>query len=470
MSEAWKERFAEAQRVLGQALDSAKLGEDRELAAQIRDEGHALVRLLFGLLRMTKVHASDNYAFDKPLQELAETLDRLVDLLGVVHLLAVENQVYLNDVRVRFMERGEGAAELGEELRRLDVGGLTFHAPPSVEQLRLLIRGFARPPVGAVSRQALSAQLAAKGATNIELHGLFRFRTSGEEVQADTGRDPHLVLHRAVGIIDKTWDDLVAGRIPNALPLRRAVTEILELGPELRGVWEDPPEVSAMAAHTMRVARYCIMVGRALGLTEDSVQDLGLAAMFHDMGYAAREGAVAATAHSAGKPGRAPPFARHPGSGARLLLQQRGFHEAKIRRALAALEHHRDYDDHRGRPALFSRILRICEDYDNLVRQRGGGQSPPDALARMVAGAGRRYDPVILQVFINVMGAYPPGTLMQLKDGRVVRSLSAARADRTWDRPLCRLEVQADGTRLEDDEWLVDLALEGDVAGTLDRI
>ncbi|RME20556.1 MAG: hypothetical protein D6798_20230, partial [Deltaproteobacteria bacterium] len=167
---------------------------------------------------------------------------------------------------------------------------------------------------------------------------------------------------------------------------------------------------------------------------------------------------------------QAPPTARHPGAGARLLLQQRGFHEAKIRRVLAALEHHRDFDDPRGRPSLFARILRICEDYDNLVRPRGGGQSPPDALARMVAGAGTRFDPVILQVFINVLGAWPPGTLLQLEDGRIVRSLSVARSAETWDRPLCRLEVQADGVRIEGEDWRVDLALEGEVAGSIERI
>ena len=39
------------------------------------------------------------------------------------------------------------------------------------------------------------------------------------------------------------------------------------------------------------VCRLSLMIARAVNLSEEALQDLGLLSMFHDMGYAAREGA-----------------------------------------------------------------------------------------------------------------------------------------------------------------------------------
>lgn len=461
MSDAEERQVSDDQLSLGKALERALASEDRELAAQVRDGGLNLVRLLFGLLRLNRVHAADNQVFVKPLQDLHDVLEHLVDLLGVVHLIAVEDQVYVNDVRVRMHDRGEGAAELGQELRRLQVGGVSFHEVPSVDHLRVFIQAFGAPPLGVESKAALTALLAKRGADMLELHGLFRFRTSEQAVDQPE-HDPRVVATRATSVVDETWDNLVGNRVPNPLPLRRAVTEILHMGPGLEGLWDDPRGSSAFGGHTLRVTRYALFLAQGCGLSEEAIQDLGLAVMFHDIGYAAREGAIAPSGKDPGDPGYAPPYERHSAAGARLLLRQRGFHEAKIRRALSALEHHRDYDHPGRRPSLFARIIRICEDYDNLVRRKGGNMAPPEAVARLISGAGTRYDPVLVKVFVNVMGAWPPGTLLQLEDGRLVRSVSTARSIETWATPLARIEVNADGTPASGLPR-IDLALEGRV-------
>lgn len=437
--------LVEAQERLGKALERARAGEDRELAAQVRELGQQLARLLFGLLRMTRVHASDNEAFDKPLHDLQAVIAALVELLGVVHCVTVEDQVYVNDVRIRFQDRVEGGGELGAELRRLGVGGLSFHQPPAVEHLRRLVRAFARPPVGVLDRTALVALLQSIGAQDIEVAGPFRFRVAGDGEEPVEAQDPRRVARRATAVVDETWDAMTGARVPNPLPMRRAVAEILHMGPGLEGLWEDARGGSSFGGHCLRVCRLSLVLAQAVGLPEESVQDLGLAAMFHDIGYAAREGARPATGERAAEPGFAPPFERHGTAGARLLLRQRGFHEAKVRRALACLEHHREYDDPRGRPSLFARILRIAEDYDNLLRHGGSALTPSRVLARMAGGAGSRYDPILMQAFVNAMGRWPPGSRLLLADGAIVRSISTARTPETWATPLARVEVDGAG-------------------------
>jgi hypothetical protein len=131
-------------------------------------------------------------------------------------------------------------------------------------------------------------------------------------------------------------------------------------------------------------------------------------------------------------------------------MRQRGFHEAKVRRLLCALDHHRPFRGAGGGPppSLFARILHVADDYAVLVgRPPGGaGLSPAIALARMSAAAGAAYDPDLLAFFVQVLGPTPPGTLLELSDGRWAVSVSAARDRARFQRPLVRVVREADGT------------------------
>jgi hypothetical protein len=126
-----------------------------------------------------------------------------------------------------------------------------------------------------------------------------------------------------------------------------------------------------------------------------------------------------------------------------------------MRRVLAILQHHRDAND-RPHPGLFGRILRVAEDYDTLAR-RSGKLSPTMALAAMLKWPGTRYDAVLLQLLVNALGAYPPGTLLRLEAGRVLRSAVPARSAETFAHPLARCLRLPDGSPAPADLPLVDL-------------
>ena len=430
----------QSQEQLGKALDRARMGEDKDLASWVRDRGERFVRILFGLLRMTNIHSLDNNAFTKPMRDIGVVVNELMDTLGAVHLVTVEDQVFLNDIRLR-MGRDDGG-DLGSELRRHGVGGLSFHAPPTEEQMRVFVRLFSSKPEGNSPRLRLIELFSAQGYDTLDLFGVYRFRISGESNARPVKRDLSKISSRASELVDESWDNLSADRMPNPLPMRRIVTEILESDTGGDGLLVEPTGASRFGAHTLQVCRLALLLGRAAKLSDEAIQDLGVAAMFHDMGYAAREGADPRS----GDPGYAPPYERHPAAGARMLLRQRGFHQAKISRALCTLEHHRDYSDARGTPSLFGRIVRIAEDYSNLTRRNGGGYTPREALQRMLSLKDTAYDPILLQLFVNTLGAYPPGTLLELKGGYIVISRGLVRSPQTFDKPIARLLRMPDGS------------------------
>jgi len=434
--------LSRAQEALARALGRARIGEDRALANQVRELGERLAHLLSGLLRMTRLHSPDNSAFNKPVEDLHTTLVQLYELLGSVHLVAVEDQVYVNDIRIRAGEKASSIRELGAELQRHNAGGITFHVPIDGAGIRALIGNLGSVPAAQEPRNSLARALHAAGVSGLELQGRFRFRMASED--AAEMSDPRDFVSRALAAADEAFQNLAAGRVPNPLSVRRLVTELLERDAAGEELWADTAEAPPYALHQLRVAQLSLLVGRELALPQSVLQDLGVSALYHDCGYAA------GAAGSAGVS-----FEHHGAAGARLMIRQRGFHEAKMRRVLAVLQHHRDAND-RLRPGLFGRILRVAEDYDTLAR-RSGKLSPTMALAVMLKWAGTRYDAVLLQLLVNALGAYPPGTLLRLEDGRIVRSAAPARSPETFAHPLARCLRLADGSPAPAELPLVDL-------------
>lgn len=449
---ALPDEFNKVQDRLAHAMERARVGEDRQLAQEVRERGEQLANVLHGLLRTSRLHDADNQAFDAPVNEFRSAVRALTDALGVVNLVTVEDQVYVNDVRVRFGEKSGTPGALGQELKKHNVGGITFHATPSDQDVRALVQLFARPPAGSSPRMALARALYKRGVKQIELTGIYRYLRAGEVRRSGDNATTDL-MERAQLTVTQTWNSAFSGRVLNALPLRRLVAEILETGPGSEALWE-PIDAPPHIAHAMRVNHMSLVIGTGIGLDQATLQDLGVSALLHDLGYAAPPEIQGGT-------GRLHHTLAHTVLGARMLACRRGFHEAKVRRVLVALHHHRDFANKSGTPPpLFGRIVRIAEDYDHYTRPDAFGLSPPEALSAIVGGSGTRYDPVLVQTFVNIMGRFPPGTLLELDDGRTVRTLSVVREPSLFAAPRAFV-VGEDKGWIPDYPSVIDLATEG---------
>ena len=438
------DEIQQGQDALGKALEQARAGEDRQLGQRVREYGESFVRLVNGLVRLCAIHAPDNHAFDEPTNQLVNTLLKLDKLIGQVAIVCVEGQVYVNDLRVRMDDRMSGPQALEAELARHACGGLAFTRPLDAEQVRALAHCIAAPPAEEKPLQALADALRDCGVPEVTPQGRYRLRISGETARSASQVELQRTLQRANGVVAEAWGNLSANRVPNPLPIRRLVNEFVDassVAELLEGEEESATNSNAdeFSKHAIRVTTFAVLIGRELGLSHSSLADLGVASMYHDAGYALLDEA-----------GFAPPFSHHGTAGARLLAKQRGFHQAKIKRMLVAIEHHADLS---RKPSLFARIIRIADDFENYTRLRATGalMSPAEALVRMASASGTAYDPHLFQLFVNCVGAFPPGTVLRLKDGRVVISASGARDAARFSKPLVKVLRNADGTTPEDE-------------------
>ncbi len=65
----------------------------------------------------------------------------------------------------------------------------------------------------------------------------------------------------------------------------------------------------------------------------------------------------------------------------------------------------------------------------------------------MWAARGSAYDADLLALFVQTMGLYPPGSVLELSDGRRVLSVSGGRDPERFAWPIVRVLQEADGTR-----------------------
>ncbi len=172
------DELEQAQQSLGRSIDRARAGEDPQLAGLVREKGEQMVGLLFGLLRTSRAYAPDNPALNQPVAELTSAVAKLVGMLGSVNLVAVEEQVYLNEIRVRTPQQGKEGKSLAAELVPHKVGGLLFTSAPSDAQVRTLLQCLNTRPAPDKQRAALKQALIARGVDNIKPAPMHRLPTS----------------------------------------------------------------------------------------------------------------------------------------------------------------------------------------------------------------------------------------------------------------------------------------------------
>ena len=160
---AMTDNIMQAQEQIAVTLARARSEEDRELLNRVRDVGGQVVHIFHGLLRMARIHAPNNTAFDGPVRDFENGLSNLIDLLGPAYILCAEDQVFLNDVRIRFEFVVDESSPLISDLMRHNAGGITFNEPLTGPEIRNLVQLIAGTPGGRQPRTTLQLRLAARG-------------------------------------------------------------------------------------------------------------------------------------------------------------------------------------------------------------------------------------------------------------------------------------------------------------------
>jgi len=160
--------------------------------------------------------------------------------------------------------------------------------------------------------------------------------------------------------------------------------------------------------HSTRLAEWAVRVARNLGLPENDLYHLEVAALLHDIGKIGIPDSILK------KEGKLTDEERelmnkHPEYSWSILRLFPGLDKA----SLYVLHHHESYDG-RGYPGqlkgseipMGSRIVAVIDAYDAMISNRCYRKGFPheEAVRRLTADAGIQFDPVVVEAFVQIAG------------------------------------------------------------------
>lgn len=174
--------------------------------------------------------------------------------------------------------------------------------------------------------------------------------------------------------------------------------------------------------HPVNVTVLSLLLGKALGMPAQALEHLGIAAFLHDVGKTRLPDRLR-LADANFTPPENRLYQSHVAHGISLAMQL-GL-SSDVQRTIG--EHHETMDGS-GFPrqlagadlSLSGKVLALVNRYENMCNplRPSAAVTPHEALSLIFAQMKDRFDIAVLAAFIRMMGVYPPGSVVQLSDGR----------------------------------------------------
>jgi len=395
-------------------------------ALNYQEEGRKLLIALYGALSALRLYPIENETVQQALSELHSLVARIVKIDGGAEVRVVGDFFFLNETRLRldlsnFATFGSFASALGDH----DIGAVEILPGIERSEWAPFISILLRKPTADDPFEGFMERFAS---TPIE-HIALRSATDVEDPRDDEEKltAAKRTYAQSVKVAKDVLGDMRLGKAVNVRKVKRAVQGIVDQ------VLSNESSMVTMTTlrdfdeytftHCVNVSIFSVIIGQRIALDRLQLYDLGLGALFHDVGKQRLDVEVI------NKPGGLSDeewahLKEHPTEGLLLLFDMHGFADVPYRQMLMAYEHHMKVDltgyppNTRSRePGLFSRIVAVADAFDagTSVRSYQYEPWPPDAvLQEMRDNPKRGFDQLLVKVLITATGVYPVGTLVIL--------------------------------------------------------
>lgn len=427
--------------------------------------GRALVIAFYAATQSLRIYPLENATVQKTLDEMFRIIRRVLDREDMLELRAVGDFLFLNDARMRLDLSDYAAfAHLLATLGRHGIGRVEFGPALARTDLAPFISMLLREGTGdEESFERFNQRLGATGVTNIAVQPK-RGAETREDQSTDSSKEAaKLTYFQSVHVAREVLTDMRLGRAVNLRRVKRAVQSIVDqvLNNEtsMLGMTTLRDYDEYTFTHCVNVSIISVIIGQKLGLSRSQLYELGLGALFHDLGKQ-RTDADVLNKTSGLTDNEWEEMKRHPTEGLLALFAMRGLSEVPYRAMLLAYEHHMKLDlsgypqSLRPRaPTLFSRIVATADGFDAATSKRSYQHQPytPDEVLREMRDNPKRgYDQLLVKALINVTGVFPVGTLAIL-DSNELAVVTACNPDpKRLHQPRAKLIADANGIMLAD--------------------
>ena len=431
--------------------------------AYIRRAGKGLILAFYAALRAVRLYPLENAAVQNAAEELTVLARELLDREHEFEMRVSGEFVFVNTVRLRLdLDNYASFSHLLSVFRAAGIGSLHLHHAPTVKEWQ---RFLALLNVPSSEQPAVRFDQLVSRLRQEEL-GLFEIGEPLAQPIDDVDREKSKELAKktyaqSVAVTKDLMTSVRMGRTPNIKKIKRVVQgivdQILNEETSLIGLTTIRDYDEYTFTHSVNVCIFSVALGKRLGFGKVQLYDLGMAALFHDIGKS-----------------RVPPevlnktggltddewrlIAAHPWMGALTLFQFRGTQELPYRAMIVAHEHHMK-TDLTGYPrvirersmSMFSKIVAVADGFDAATSRRSYQTvplTPAQVLMEMRDNPRRGMDPVVVKAFINLTGIYPVGTLVILDTFELGIVHAANAVPEMLSRPIVRIISDEQGNLL----------------------
>ena len=448
----------------------------------IRGAGRAFLVLLYTALRSLKLYPLENSQVQKSLEDLTTLVNEILAREHEIEVRLTGEFIFVNQTRLRLdLDNYASFSHILSILKTLGVG--VVRAADGVDRrewtsfLSLVLTMSSRESANRFFD--LANKLHDAGVTHIGIEPPMESEVSEEEEER-AKEQAKRTYQRSVAVTKEVINSVRMGRTASVKKVKRAVQTIVDqvLSEEtsLLGLTTLRDYDDYTFTHSVNVCIFSVALGRKLGLSKLQLYDLGMAALFHDVGKSRvplevlnKQGSLDEEEWRI--------MQAHPWLGVLTLFGLRGYGEVPYRSMIGTYEHHMKVDltgyPKSIRPrdlSIFSKIIAVADGFDAATSRRAYQTTPiqPDSvLKEMMENPKRGYDGVLVKAFINLIGVYPAGTVVILDTYELAIVTAANPNPDAIHRPMVRVVSDPSGGVIYPGQ-VADLA-EQDASGTFVR-
>lgn len=439
----------------------------------VRTAGREFLLNFYAALRTLKLYPVENEQVQRALDDLQRSAQTLMQIEDPLEVRISGEFIFVNATRLRL--NLDNYASFGHVLTTFAASGVGVMTVDQEVERRdwqvfvSLLLASASTPTALDKLTQLHQKMMQGGITNISVDPPL---DQDDELEDEERRKEvaKRTYERSVAVTKEVVNSVRMGRSASVKKVKRAVQNIVDqvLSNEvsLVGLTTIRDYDEYTFTHSVNVCIFSVAIGRRLGLSRLQLYDLGLAALFHDVGKS-RVPLEVLTKNGALDEDEWRIMQSHPWLGVLTLFGLRGYGEIPYRGMIVAHEHHMKIDL-TGYPkalrdrnlSVYSKIVAVADGFDAATSRRSYQTVPlqPDEVLReMWENPRRGYDPVLVKALINLVGIYPVGTCVIL-DSYEVAVVHAANSDLSQiHRPVVRVVMTGEGQRVKDGA-LIDMA------------
>lgn len=427
------------------------------------EQSSEIINYISVLIKTTHIHDYDNIAVSNTIERLLLLMRPIFEVVDTIEIEIINDFFYFNKSRIKYtMNFLANIDFLIDELKKRNIGKIIIHRKIESQDIKLFLKAFARYGSTEESFEIMDSCL--KESENIFVE---EPKISKKTFQFDHRKLVKKTYFNAVSMTKGIMNKIKAGEQFSLKKAKRViestVDRLLEEESLLLGITVIKDYDDYTYQHSVNVSILSMAIGLRLGMTKKDIAQLGLAALFHDLGK------IGVPPKILNKPSSLTDkemdiMKKHPLWGFKTILKIKGLDYNSIRAGIVAFEHHLG-NDMSGYPQLshpmkkdtFSKIVSIADQYDAMTSARVYSRTPlaPDkALRIIVQKIGKELDPYITKVFINMVGVYPIGSLVSFDTQELGLVIESNPNPLSKDRPKVRMLMNKKGEKVD---YTVDL-------------